>query len=199
MSSSGSPSRQLLSPLCEPITASTALLYGSLALSAGTAATTVIAQSRQASAQEQQQQQLVASNNTEAGIRLSQLRIQQSQAKESSAREGEKARQASQRGKATTVVAAGEAGIQGASVDALLQEHASNLGSFKEATLRQGQLNDSQYTDRADAILSGTNYENLSINAPVTGPNYLGGALQLAGSAMGAYREYNPSSFLKKK
>lgn len=180
--------------MCDPGT----LLATSLALSAASTAATVSAQRQQAKSQAQYQQEMVKANNAETSIQLSQLRIQQSESRESVAREGEKARLASQRAKASATAAAADAGATGASVDALLQEYSVNLGQFKEASLRQSQLDDRAYGDKATAIASGAKYQNLQINAPIAKPNYAAAGLQFASQAMGAYRDYNPGAFQKK-
>lgn len=180
--------------MCEP---STALLAASLALSATSMVTTIQGQNYAANAQEAQQAELSAANNAEAANNLSQLRIQQAQARESSAREGEKARLASQRATATATTAAGESGTRGQSVDAMLQEYAVNFGQFKEASLRQRQIEDAAYEDQAIAIRQGARYSNLRINAPVTGANVAGAALNFGAQALGAFRDYNPDAFKK--
>lgn len=179
--------------MCEPTT----LLATSLALSVAENAAQVAGEAQQAKAQTAYQQKLVAANNTETGNQLSRLRIEQSQSREAATRESEKARLASQAAKSRAAVAAGEAGVQGQSVDALLSEYDANLGRFKEADLRQRQLNDASYADKAAAISAGANYQNLQINAPVVGPNYGAAALRIGGSALSAYRSYNPSAFKK--
>lgn len=181
--------------MCE-LTAAT-LLYTSLALSAASTATSLVGQKQQQVAQERQQRSLVAANNAESQLQLGQLRTQQAQSRESAALEGEKARLASQKAKATATVAAGEAGVSGHSVDAVLAEYSANLSRFKEGSLRQRQLEDSAYADRAVAIQSGARYQNLQINAPVAGPNYAAGLLNFGSQALGAYTAYNPGAFKK--
>jgi hypothetical protein len=180
--------------MCEP---ATILAASSLALTATGIGLDLEGQRRNASAQQAQQQRLVEASNTEAALQLSQLRIEQAQSRESTARESEKARLASQKSKATAVTAAGQAGVQGNSVDAVLQEYSANLGQFKETTMRQRQLEDSSFADKSAAIQSGARYQNLQINGPVTGPNYAAGLAKLGGAALGTYKDYNPTAFEK--
>lgn len=181
--------------MCEP---TTVLLVASLALSAAGGVAQVQGQKANATAQEITQGNLTRANNATAALQLSQLRIQQAQGRESAAREGEKARLASQRSKATATVAAGEAGVQGASVEALMQEYSMNLGQFREASLRQQQLSNAAATDQAENILLGAKYSNLNINAPIAQPQYAAAAINFGADALGAYRAYNPSAFQKK-
>jgi hypothetical protein len=160
---------------------------------------TVQAQKVQGEAQEEHQAQLTAANNAATAMQLSSLRIQQSQAKESSARETQKAKQATDRAKATAVVAAGEAGVQGNSVDALLSEYSSNLGQYKEAVTRQAQINDASFEDQASAAVKSGQYQNLNINAPIERPQYGTAALNFGTSAMGAVTAYRANQAAAKK
>lgn len=185
--------RQRVGYECEPTT----LLAASLALSTAQFGTTIIGQRQQAKAQEAQQQALVAANNAVSGEQMAALRVQEAQSREATARENEKARLASQKAQATARVAAGEAGVEGNSVDALLQEYRMNLGQFREATTRQGQLNATATAANIEAIRTGARFQNLQINAPVVGPNYAGEALRLGQNGLGAYAAYNPSAFKK--
>jgi len=179
--------------MCEPTT----LLAASLALSAATTGLTVAEQHSQAKSQAAYQESLTKASNTQAENSIAALRIQQAQSRESTARETEKARLASQRAKASAEVAAGEAGVSGNSVDALLQEYSTNLDQFKEATIRQRSLEDASYADQVAAIRSGASYQALQINAPIAQPQYGAAALKLGADALGAYRSYNPSAFKK--
>lgn len=179
--------------MCEPTT----LFAASLAISAASSAATVSAQRTAGKTQAAYQQDLVAANNSNTAGALSQLRIQQDQSAEARARETEKARLATQRSKASAQVAAGQAGVSGNSVDALLQEYDAQLGQYTEATLRQKQLDDIATGDQIAATRTGANYQNLQINQPVARPAYLAEGLKLGGAALGAYRDYNPSAFTR--
>jgi len=172
--------------MCEPTTVALA----ALASSAAQAGLTIAQGNSDAKAQAGYQRQLTAATNTQAAAQASALRQQQAQANESSARETEKARLASQRAKATATVAAGEAGVSGNSVDALLAEYNTQLGQLKEATLRQQQLRDAAYQDEAEAVRTGASYQGLQINAPVAGPNVGAAALKFGADALGIYRDY---------
>lgn len=175
-----------------------ALAWAAFAASAAGSVATVVAQKQQAVAQERQQTALTKANNASAYSQMSQLRIQQAQTNESTARETEKARLANQRAMSTGTVAAGEAGVQGNSVAGLLQEYGMQFGQFKEASTRQAQLNASGTENQLEAVRLNGDAQNLNINAPITQPNYLGEGLKVAGSALSTYRSYNPSAFQKK-
>jgi hypothetical protein len=194
---------------CEPATIAA---VASLAISAAGTAASVQGQKNAADAQLEQQRGLTAANGVVLNEQLAasreqatQLRMQEAQQQESIARENEKARLASQRGRATAIVSAGEAGVSGSSVDALLSEYGAQLGQFREATNRQQQLN-SQATNAQVATVQtgargqamGARFQNLQINAPVVGPNYGAAIAQFGASALGTYKDYRPSAFQSK-
>lgn len=180
---------------CEATTIS---LIG-LAISAASATASIQGQRYQAQAQEQQQAELTKANNFVAGEQMAQTRLQEAQQAEAAARENEKARLAAQKARSTAVVTAGEAGVSGASVDALLGEYGMQLGQFREASNRQTQLTASASASQIAAIQTGARFQNLSINAPIVGPNYGAEAVKFAGSAMSTYQAYNPDAFKRPK
>lgn len=179
---------------CDP---ASALAVSALAVSTAGAVSTAQGQKYAAEAQTTQQQQLVAANNSVGNEQAAQLRQQEAQTAEAAARDNERARLATQRAKSSAIVAAGEAGVTGNSVEALLGEYNAQLGQFREATLRQNQLSRQGVNTQIDAIRTGTRYQNLQINAPVAGPNYAAIGLRLAGDALGTYRAYNPDAFVR--
>lgn len=176
---------------CEPTT----IAMASLAISAAGTAASIQGQKQQAAAQAKQQQDLTAANNFVAGEQMSQLRVQEAQQRESAARENERARLAAQKARSSSVVAAGEAGVAGNSVDALLAEHAMQLGQFREATARQSQLNAMGITAQAEAIRTGARFQNLSINAPISGPNYGAEFARFGANTLGTYKDYKSGAF----
>jgi hypothetical protein len=161
------------------------IMGASLAASAASTVASIQAQKANAAAQEIQQQQLTEANNNVVYQQQADIRTQQAQQAEQQAREGEKARLTNQSAKSTATVAAGEAGVQGASVGALLDEYDMNLGQFREASIRQAQLNDIGAGQQIAALQQGGRYQNLQINRPVAQPQYGAAALNLASSAFG--------------
>ncbi len=175
--------------MCEPTT----LLAISLAISTAGTAASLEGQRYQASTQATHQRELTKANNASAAEQMSQLRIQEAQSTESRARETEKARLASQKAVSTATVAAGEAGVGGNSVDALLQEYGMQFGQFKEASARQAAFNKSATDAQVAATSLGGNYQNKSINAPIVGPNYLAEGLRLGGDYLRSYNAFRPN------
>lgn len=178
---------------CEPTT----IALASLAISGAGTVASLQGQKYAADAQARNQGDLTTANNQVAVEQMSQLRIQQAQSQEATTRDNERARLAAQRARSTATVAAGEAGVSGNSVDALLAEYGQQLGQYREATNRQTQLNAQGINTQVAAIRTGTRFQNLQINAPIAGPNYGAAAVRLAGDVLGTYRAYNPDAFLK--
>lgn len=172
---------------CEP---TTVIALSSLAISAAGATANGIAQSKAAKAQTKYQQDLVDANNATTIEEMGNAREGQSQARESAARDAEEARLANQKAQATATVAAGEAGVQGNSVDALMAQFSASEGRYKEALARQTKWIDRNADLQVQAASTGASYQNLNINAPVTKPTHLATALGVARDGLGIYRQY---------
>jgi hypothetical protein len=164
----------------------------STVLAAASTAVTLTAQKKQADAQTDYQEDLGKANVTAARIQAEQLRDQQAQANEATQREAQAAALASKQAKSTAVVSAGEAGVSGNSVEALLQEYRATEGRWMEAHLRQQQLTDVSTEQQLEALRINTDAGNLSMNAPVAQPNYLAGALSFGAQAASTYMIANP-------
>jgi hypothetical protein len=169
-----------------------------LASSAASAVATAQAQKANAAAQEASQVQQVNASNAVADQQAGQLRQQEAQDNESRARSDQQATQANKAASATALTSAGEAGVTGASVDALMGEYNMQMGQYKDATNRQGQLNRVGIENQLGALQEQTKFSNLQINAPVAQPQYGAIGLQFASNALGTYHAYNPDAFARK-
>lgn len=181
---------------CEP---TTILMVASLAISAMSSVAMVQGQKATAKAQESYQNQLTNANNAAAEQQAGAIRDQQAQQREAQARDLQKANLATQRSVSTASTMAAENGQQGASVEALLAEYDMQNGQYKEAVLRQRQLNDQATSSSIEALKTGTLNQNLSINAPIQQAQPFAAAVNFAGQALGAYHAYNPEQFQIKK
>lgn len=170
---------------CEPTTAT--LLVTSLVLSAAGTAASLSAQHQAAKAQASYQQELAKSTNEAARVQAEQVRDQQAQSAEAAGREIRKAEIAGQQAQSTATVSAGEAGVTGSSVDALLRDFRAQEGILKETYARQKQLSDFSAGQQVDAIRAGAAAGNLPMNAPIAQPNYLAGALSFGAQAASTY------------
>lgn len=174
---------------CEP---TTILLITAVALSAASTAASLHGQQQQADAQAHYQQELAKSTNAAAAVQANQVRDQQAQAREATARDLSQAHVASEKAQSTATVSAGEAGVSGNSVASLLQEYRAQEGIQREAILRQQALNDVAAGQQVSAIRAGAASGNLSMNAPIGQPNYLAGALSVGAQAASSYVAANP-------
>jgi len=146
------------------------------------------------------QQQLTGAAQAVAADQQSAVRQRQAQEHESFARDSEKARIANAEARATARVSAGEAGITGSSVDALLQEFSMQEGRYFEANLRQSELLDMGADSEIDSIRQGLNYQTLRINAPVNRPSRLATGLSIGGAIIGAASTmYDHPAFVQRR
>jgi hypothetical protein len=114
-------------------------------------------------------------------------RIQQAFDNEARAAEMAKASTKAREARATAVVAAGESGVSGLSVQALLDDYSRQEGAFRYGLQRQGEQQDVATEMR---IKSGQmqSYNNLlSINKPIAQVDYLGSTLEGAKTGMSVY------------
>jgi hypothetical protein len=132
------------------------------------------------------QQQLTGAARAVASDQESAVRLRQAQERESIARDSETARIANAEARATARVSAGEAGIVGSSVDALMHEFSMQEGRYVEANLRQTEFADMSSSAEIDSIRQGLNYQTLRINTPVHRPSRLATGLSIGGAVLGA-------------
>lgn len=177
--------------MCEP---TTWFYVGALIVSAASATLQVQSSNKLAHKQEDYQAQVAESGAKSAATQMAQIREREAQQRETAAREGEKARLATQKSVSTATVAAGEAGVSGNSVDALLQEYGMQFGQYKEASLRQQQFDAAQADAQITALKEGATNNALSVQAPVNYANVGAAALGFAGDAIGSTRDYRRDS-----
>lgn len=145
----------------------------------------------------QEQQQLLVRNMQEQEA----MRLRQSQEKEAASRELNKVAMEARAASSRATVAAGEAGVSGLSVDALLGEiNRQELGYF-EASRRQDQMR-SVYYDQTmknqnkalemnlDASSLGYQMNIASINRPIQRPSFAAFAIDAVGQGLGAYQRF---------
>jgi hypothetical protein len=150
----------------------------------------------------QEQQQLLLKNQQEQSA----LRLRQAQEKEAATRELAKVSMEARAASSRAVVAAGEAGVTGLSVDALLGEiRRQELGYF-ETTTRQGQMRDSYY-DQSLANMTtglGMNLETSrlasqmnvnQINRPIQKPSFASFMINNTSAVLGAGQNYYQNKY----
>jgi hypothetical protein len=115
------------------------------------------------------------------------MRIQQGQEQVAAAQRIQESTRKAREARSTARVSAGEAGVAGLSVDALINDLTREEASYNFATQQQTQMNDvNRSLQLRDAGLGFTN-NMLRINKPIEQPDYLGAALSGAQTGMSTY------------
>jgi hypothetical protein len=166
-----------------------------VAISAASTGVAVYGQQQQADAQNE-----MAARRQELGTaralenyanQTRQARDRQLQEREAAAHEINTVHREARRRIATAQVAAGEGGVAGASLTHLMNDfHRKDL-EFATNVNRNLQFREANIEDQLESIRSGTQgqIENL-MYMPTPGPSFLGAALRIGSSALGAYGQY---------
>ena len=118
---------------------------------------------------------------------VSSMRVQQGQEQVAAAQRISASTKKAREARATARVSAGEAGVAGLSVDALINDLTREEAEYSFATQQQLQMNDvGRDMQLQNAGLGFTN-NMLRINRPIEQPNYLGAALSGAQTGMSTY------------
>lgn len=155
-----------------------------LAIQAASAGANHLGQRQAASAQTRYQQQLMSAERERQQQAETNLRMRQQDEQEARARELAKVSQEARAMASRNIVAAGEAGISGASVDALLAEGTRRELDFYESMTRQGQLQNTAYEREIEAGRTGSAMRILDINRPVSRPSFANLAIDLGSGVM---------------
>ena len=163
--------------MCDPVTMT--LVASSVAKHIG--------QRQAADAQTRYQQSLMAAERERQQQAETNLRLRQQDEQEARTRELAKVSQEASAMASRNITAAGEAGISGASVDALLAEGTRRELDFYESMTRQGQLQSTAYSREIEAGRQGSAMKMLDINRPVSKPSFANLAIDLAGAGVQSY------------
>ena len=148
------------------------LVEGFAALQALSVASSYSGQRQAASAQDRYQRQLMAAEQSRQKEAETHLRMRQQDEQESRARELAKVSQEARAIAARNITASGEAGVSGASVDALLAEGTRKELDFYETLNRQGQIQSTAYDREIEAGRKGSRMRMLDFNRPITRPSF---------------------------
>ena len=118
---------------------------------------------------------------------VSSMRIQQGQEQVAAAQRIQESTRKAREARSTARVSAGEAGVAGLSVDALINDLTREEASYNFATQQQTQMNDVNRTMQLDQAGLGFTNNMLRINRPIEKPNYLGAALSGAQTGLSTY------------
>ena len=170
--------------MCDIITPAVMLAVGMSAASAGAQ---VHGQRQQAKTQAKVQKNASAAERERYLREVSSMRVQQGQEEVAAAQRVNESARKAREARATARVSAGEAGVAGLSVDALINDLTREEANYNFATQQQLQMNDVGSSMQLDnAGLSFTN-NMLRINRPIEKPDYLGAAISGAQTGMSTY------------
>ena len=164
--------------MCEPI---------SIGLAMASMGAQIQGQKQQAKAQAKAQANASAAERQRYLHEVSSMRLQQGQEQVAAAQRIQESTRKAREARSTARVSAGEAGVAGLSVDALINDLTREEASYNFATQQQTQMNDvNRSLQLRDAGLGFTN-NMLRINKPIEQPNYLGAALDGAQTGLSTY------------
>lgn len=164
------------------------LALAGLALGAGSAGASFLGQRQQAKQQMAYQRQASIAEQKRAPQEQMSIRMRQGQEQEATAREVNEITNKAREASATALVSAGESGVSGLSVDALLNDYSRQEAAYRMGITRQQEMKDVQ-TGLAltDAGFRTVNNQ-IGINRPVSKPSFLEGALSIGSSGLSGYR-----------
>ncbi len=168
--------------MCVPLAAVSA---GIGALSAGLS---FVGQRQQARQQARYQAQAAAAERQRFLQEQTSLRMRQAQEQEAVGRELEQVSKKSQAALARARVSAGEAGVAGASVQALMDDYMRQEAGYRAATLRQQELSGISTAMGLEQAGFATQQRMIGLSRPIEQPSFLSGALGVASGALGGYR-----------
>jgi len=145
--------------------------------------------------QQEYQNRLIALENERYQAESNAIRARQLQEQQALARQRQQASQEVRSAKATALVQAGEAGISGLSVDALLADFTRQELNYQEAVLREQQNKDAYYNEQLRQNRMQSSFNMAEINRPITRqpiayPSSTALGLGIAGKFTEAYKDY---------
>ena len=173
--------------MCFPAIAA-ALPAISAGLGAGSAILGYAGQRQQAKAQAAYQAQSAAAERQRALQEQTSIRMRQAQEQEATARELEQVSRKSQEALARARVSAGEAGVAGASVQALMDDYTRQEAGYRAATLRQQELTGVGTQLGLEQAGLASQQRLISINQPIDRPSFLTAGLEAVSGGLSGYR-----------
>ena len=144
-------------------------------------------QRQQARQQARYQAQAAAAERQRFLQEQTSLRMRQAQEQEAVGRELEQVSRKSQAALARARVSAGEAGVAGASVQALMDDYMRQEAGYRSALLRQQELGEIGTGMQLEQAGFATQQRQIGINQPIDRPSFLTAALGTVSSGLRAY------------
>jgi hypothetical protein len=165
--------------MCDPV---------SIAVAVGSSLAQYVGQRQQAKAQQRHQAQAAAAERQRFLQEQTSLRMRQAQEQEAVGRELEQVSRKSQAALARARVSAGEAGVAGASVQALMDDYMRQEAGYRSALLRQQELGGVSTAMGLEQAGFATMQRQIGINQPINRPNPLAIAMQGIQTGMSMHR-----------
>ena len=147
-----------------------------------------IGQRQQAKAQAAYQAQSAAAERQRALQEQSSIRMRQAQEQEATARELEQVSRKSQEALARARVSAGEVGVAGASVQALMDDYTRQEAGYRAATLRQQELTGVGTQLGLEQAGLASQQRLIGIQQPISKPSFLTAGLSAISGGLSGYR-----------
>lgn len=147
-----------------------------------------IGQRQQAKQQAAFQAQSAAAERQRALQEQSSIRMRQAQEQEATARELEQVSRKSREALARARVSAGEAGVAGASVQALMDDYTRQEAGYRAATLRQQELTGVGTQLGLEQAGLASQQRLIGIQQPISKPSFLTAGLQAVSGGLSGYR-----------
>ena len=160
--------------MCEPLTI----------LTIASAAAGAVAQNQQAKYQTKQNERQYQNTVVTANANQAQVNLEQSQQRDASMQKLDENNMAARAAKSTATVSAGENGISGLSVDALLADIGTKQQRYNSSVVTNYDSTTSALDNQRQNITSNANSQINSLKTPAM-PDYMGAALRIGGSAYG--------------
>ena len=163
------------------------MIYISAAIAVASAASSAVAQKQAADAQERQQKIASQQERQRYLEEVTSLRQQQAQEQVARSQRLQEAELKAKEAKAQAVVAAGEGGVAGLSVEALVANISRKQATYAFSEQKQAEMMSASRTIEIQS--SGTGYQRnmLTINKPIPQPDYVGAILGGAQTGLGTY------------
>ena len=176
--------------MCEPLSAA-AIAKLSLASTIASTGMSLMAQQNQAKMQAASQRAAAQRENARYRREATAQRLKEGQEDLALTREIQESTSKASAARSTATVAAGEAGISGLSVDALLDNYTRQEADYRFSLTEQNRLTGVNNQLALDEMGFRSQANQIRINQPIKKPDYLGGMVNLAGSSMQIYSNYN--------
>tara|TARA_E500000075_G_C6931337_1_gene289383 strand:+ start:386 stop:982 length:597 start_codon:yes stop_codon:yes gene_type:complete len=158
---------------------------------------TVIGQRQQAKAQAQVQRNATIAEQQRYLSEVSASRLRERQEKVAAAQRIQQSTTKAREARATARVSAGESGVAGLSVDALINDLTRKEAEYSFSVQQQMQFANMNRQLGFEDSANRSRMNLLSINKPIAQPNYLGAALGGVSTGLSAYSAFNQAGLFQ--